>query len=522
MLLNSYLIKTFNLNPDPKKYSAVDSFKLLGDFDLYQSALRVFKDKFYDKTTLQEKYLIDTELDPGREIVHRLSYTHFCGWFSEIYSVISNPDLVHSEVFKILNKNISLLSKMTDCLIKLFDDLDRPIRINDTDIYLYKFFDPTIIKKYIDSIDFTEYLTQSDISNKKLFRTYLFYCKAFQNQISKLKKYLHTQLLDPKYILNKSNGLGQFPSAIYEYFFEYHIGLGTRIDFDQIRAWAQTHLKGLETQLSTVCDRIIDSSNDFNLGKKCVIVNSQPNQKFTSKLDMEQSYVSAMNSYRKIFIEDYLFVEHIVPVINTFDSGSSDAFYYQNTFYLNTSNWKHSPRSDINSLVLHEVIPGHHLQTEYSSRSNQGLIPLIYEIRFSGYAEGWALFAEEFQEMNSDYDLYGYLQSQILRTYRIIGEIDLHVKNKPISEVISDARLHLFGDILSIESEVYRWAMFPGQASSYKTGAEVFKTVIKKKFGSENYLATSAVQFYKDMLGIGEQTLGVVLDQTNTKFNFEI
>jgi uncharacterized protein (DUF885 family) len=300
------------------------------------------------------------------------------------------------------------------------------------------------------------------------------------------------------------------------------VGLGTRVDFDRVRSWARIHLDRLENQLDNVTNRII-GLNDFDLVEKCVVINSNPNQKFKSKLDMEQSYVNCMNDLREKFIQGYLFTEYTVPTINTVDSTNSvGGFYDQNTFYLNTNFWETNPRSDIKSLVLHEVIPGHHLQSEYSNRSDMGLLSVIYEIRFSGYVEGWGLFAEELQELNSDYDWYGYLQSQILRTYRIIGEIDLHVKNITIDKVILDAQSHLVMDDVSIEAEVYRWAMFPGQASSYKIGAEVFKNVIKKKFctDSSDFVRPDMIEFYKDLLGSGEKTLGIILNETNTEFSF--
>jgi uncharacterized protein (DUF885 family) len=140
------------------------------------------------------------------------------------------------------------------------------------------------------------------------------------------------------------------------------------------------------------------------------------------------------------------------------------------------------------STAYHEGFPGHHLQIGtamwQSDRLSKAHRLLIW---YSGYGEGWALYAERLMDElgyfeRPDYRV-GMLASHIFRAARVVVDIGCH-----LGYTIPDtAPLHA-GETWSYEkavdyieqvglqprdlaeSEVKRYLGWPGQAISYKVG----------------------------------------------------
>jgi uncharacterized protein (DUF885 family) len=155
--------------------------------------------------------------------------------------------------------------------------------------------------------------------------------------------------------------------------------------------------------------------------------------------------------------------------------GTRPAIYYINLAH--TADW---PRWLVSSVTFHEGVPGHHLQISTAQHiANQ---PLIRKIGgFSGYAEGWALYAEQLADELGMYDAdplgrVGYLKSELWRACRMVLDTGIHTKGWTREQAI---RWKMDNDG-SLESgtanEVERYCVWPGQAPSYKIG----HTVINK------------------------------------------
>lgn len=112
----------------------------------------------------------------------------------------------------------------------------------------------------------------------------------------------------------------------------------------------------------------------------------------------------------------------------------------------------------------------------------------------------------------------------ILRTFRIIAEILLHVEGQTPDQVIQLAKQYLTASDGSITSEVYRYRILPGQACSYKIGLEVFKRIIKKKFNVVNvkdFVRTDLLDWYKEVLWETERPLELFLRENNITWSFD-
>ena len=78
----------------------------------------------------------------------------------------------------------------------------------------------------------------------------------------------------------------------------------------------------------------------------------------------------------------------------------------------------------------------------------------------------------------------------------------------------------------SIESEVYRYCVFPSQACSYKVGVETIKKVIQTKFPDidisdyQNLCKPQLIEFYKHLLWYHELPLQDLLNKYDVTFNF--
>jgi uncharacterized protein (DUF885 family) len=144
-------------------------------------------------------------------------------------------------------------------------------------------------------------------------------------------------------------------------------------------------------------------------------------------------------------------------------------------FYINlrdTSEWS---RWKLPTLVYHESEPGHHFQLALVLEMPK--LPLIRKSggSFSANTEGWALYAEQLVDEMGMYDSdplgrFGLLQSMLFRAARCVVDTGLHVKGWSRERAI-DYMVETTGDNRSaMTTEVERYCVWPGQATSYKVG----------------------------------------------------
>jgi uncharacterized protein (DUF885 family) len=126
------------------------------------------------------------------------------------------------------------------------------------------------------------------------------------------------------------------------------------------------------------------------------------------------------------------------------------------------------------STLLHESVPGHHLQVALSYEIPD--MPAFRKIsEFTAYTEGWALYAEtlgpELGMYETPYEMYGYWQGQILRAARLVVDTGIHTKGWTRDQAIKymvSVSADPSRDFLV--SEVDRYIAWPGQALAYKVG----------------------------------------------------
>jgi uncharacterized protein (DUF885 family) len=127
----------------------------------------------------------------------------------------------------------------------------------------------------------------------------------------------------------------------------------------------------------------------------------------------------------------------------------------------------------LESLAYHEGVPGHHMQIAIQNELTD--IPLFRtQYGYSAFSEGWGLYAEELgKEMGSfadPYNDFGRLNSELWRAVRLVLDTGLHAKGWTEDEAVAWAMANSARPESSIKSEVKRFLLWPGQATTYKIG----------------------------------------------------
>ncbi|MFZ4166836.1 DUF885 domain-containing protein [Brevundimonas sp. NPDC058933] len=149
--------------------------------------------------------------------------------------------------------------------------------------------------------------------------------------------------------------------------------------------------------------------------------------------------------------------------------GSRPGAYYINL--RDTAEW---PKWTLPTLTYHEAVPGHHFQI--ALQQEQPDTPLLMKVMgFSAYSEGWGLYAEQLADEigayeNDPFGQIGYLQSLMFRAARLVVDSGLHHKRWSREQGIRYMVDTLGDQESSIATEVERYCVWPGQASSYKVG----------------------------------------------------
>ncbi|HVP47166.1 MAG TPA: DUF885 domain-containing protein [Bryobacteraceae bacterium] len=141
-------------------------------------------------------------------------------------------------------------------------------------------------------------------------------------------------------------------------------------------------------------------------------------------------------------------------------------------FNLNTYRPEKQVRYDKTALVLHEAVPGHHLQVSLEKE-----MPSLPEFRKvfmfgnSAYIEGWALYAESLGEeigiYNDPYNRFGRLASERFRAVRLVVDTGLHAKGWSREQARQYFREHAPSESMA---EIDRYIAMPAQALAYKIG----------------------------------------------------
>jgi uncharacterized protein (DUF885 family) len=152
-------------------------------------------------------------------------------------------------------------------------------------------------------------------------------------------------------------------------------------------------------------------------------------------------------------------------------------------FEANVNNLEKRPSYEMESTLLHEAVPGHHLQNSRALEL-KGLPKFRRAGWYVAYGEGWALYAEslgyDMGFYKDPYQEFGRFMGEMLRACRLVIDTGIHSmgwkREDSIRYLAENTGYH--PDYAA--AEVDRYIVWPGQALGYKVGELKIKALREK------------------------------------------
>ena len=143
-------------------------------------------------------------------------------------------------------------------------------------------------------------------------------------------------------------------------------------------------------------------------------------------------------------------------------------------YYAHLSDMKSMPKRELELIAYHEGLPGHHMQISIAQELT-GVPTFRRQAGFTAYSEGWGLYSEWLaREMPGTYldpySRFGRLGSEIWRAIRLVVDTGLHAKGWSEDQAVDYFKANSAVTDAQARSEVRRYMVLPGQATSYKIG----------------------------------------------------
>ncbi|UCD17545.1 MAG: DUF885 domain-containing protein [Candidatus Zixiibacteriota bacterium] len=161
-----------------------------------------------------------------------------------------------------------------------------------------------------------------------------------------------------------------------------------------------------------------------------------------------------------VFSPDQTGYFYVRPIADSLDQGQREAYY------------RYIHRRGFKGAVVHEAYPGHHLQFQIASRTEDSVRKWAENMLM---VEGWALYCEQMMYENGFYEsdprrYLNILRGIRFRAARIIADVRLHVQKTDIDEVIAWMVEAVDADTASVRAEINRYVLQPTVPMSYLIG----------------------------------------------------
>ncbi|PYD91177.1 DUF885 domain-containing protein [Pseudomonas syringae pv. pisi] len=169
----------------------------------------------------------------------------------------------------------------------------------------------------------------------------------------------------------------------------------------------------------------------------------------------------------------------VKPMGGDSGSGGQPAAYYEAgsaartaALVVDTARLNARPIWQVDTVALHEAVPGHHLQV---ARAQELDLPAFRRHGwYDAYGEGWATYAEslgpELGLFQDPFSLFGHLNEEMFRAARLVVDTGIHSLGWTRQQAIDYLNTHTANPPLDNEAEVDRYIARPGQALGYKIG----------------------------------------------------
>ncbi|QOW11669.1 DUF885 domain-containing protein [Kaistella flava (ex Peng et al. 2021)] len=166
---------------------------------------------------------------------------------------------------------------------------------------------------------------------------------------------------------------------------------------------------------------------------------------------------------------------------------------------------------EMQSLFLHEAIPGHHFQMSLQDE-NETLPKFRQKGGENAFVEGWALYCESLGKklgvLKDPYHQIGALGSEMHRAIRLVVDTGIHTGEMTREQAIKYMMDHEAISEAMATQEIERYMVFPGQALGYKMG-ELKIIELRDKYQKQLGDKFSLRDFHDAILNGGSMPLDV-------------
>ncbi len=365
---------------------------------------------------------------------------------------------------------------------------------------------PQLESQFAESADASSFFNSisnmpAEFSDADRERLTAAYKQAIEEKIIPAYKRLHNFIGDEYLGASRETvGLAELPNG--EAWYAYMVRLRTTTDLSP----AEIHQIGLDevarihTEMHGVMDEVGfegDLKEFFEfLNTDDQFYYDDPDQLIQGYRDMSDHIASLAPKLFSVLPKAGFEVRRVEPFREKSASGGS---YMRGTpdgsrpgvFYANAYDIKARPIWAMESLFLHEAIPGHHFQLSIQQEVED---PPRFR-RFGGYTaftEGWGLYAEslgkELGVYTDPYQYFGGLNAELWRAIRLVVDTGLHSKGWSRQDVLDYMYENSAVKEARAVSEAERFIAIPGQALAYKIGQlkiRELRTRAEQKLGNK-------------------------------------
>lgn len=283
-----------------------------------------------------------------------------------------------------------------------------------------------------------------------------------------------------------ARGVSSHPNGKDYYNFMLKASTTTDLPADEVHATGLSEVARITTEMIAIKDKVGfegDLQSFFNF------IKTDEQFFFKNTDEGRQGYINETEAYLAIINEqlpNYFGVlpkaDLVVKRVEPFREQDGAAQHYfpgtpdgsrPGVYYAHLSDMTAMPKNEMEGVAYHEGNPGHHMQISIAQELTS--VPQFRtQANFTAYSEGWGLYAEllakEMGGYQNDFSDFGRLVNEMWRAVRLVVDTGLHSKGWTEEQAIAYFKEKTPIAEEAILSEVRRYLVLPGQATSYKIG----------------------------------------------------
>lgn len=285
--------------------------------------------------------------------------------------------------------------------------------------------------------------------------------------------------VDPK-------GAGSLPDGAAFYAAQLRDQTTTDMTAEQIHELGLSEVKRIRAEMETLKAKIgfTGSLGDFfvfmRTDKRFYLPNDDDGRE--QYLRLADGYLTAMEAKLPQYFARLPKSDLVVKRVEAFREEPGGAAHYSagapdgsrpGVFYVHLSDTGATPTYELEGTAYHEGWPGHHMQISLAQEMT-GTPKFRRQSDYGAYIEGWGLYSEllakEAGLYTDPYSDFGRLGREIWRAIRLVVDTGLHAKGWSEAQALEFYTANSPQPAAKIRSEIRRYIVTPGQATSYKVG----------------------------------------------------